>query len=138
MFNAGIAEGHSTSIAPKILAASVFSNISLIFSPSHPFQGHGQSSISWKDFVLFIRLHFPYLNHIIRTYFTNRFIDQSVPIHLPVVSETPTVLNRELLSLFCLTNSSFQNLPHLHLLYSTAKQGKNFNSLASALKGIGK
>ncbi len=29
MFNAGIAEEHSTSIAPKILAASVFSNISL-------------------------------------------------------------------------------------------------------------
>jgi len=120
MFNAGIADEHSNSIVPKLLATSVFR--------------YGQNSICWRDFVLFIRLNFPYIDNIIRAYFTNRFINKSVPIHLPVVSETPSVLNTELLSLFCLTNSSFQNLPQLHLVYSTAKYGKNFNNLAASLK----
>jgi len=45
------------------------------------------------------------------------------------------VLNNDILKLFYLSNSDFQQVAKLDMLYSTSKSGTSFNRLALAIKG---
>ena len=65
----------------------------------------------------------------------HKFVDSSIPLKIPNLDANSQMLNRDLLGLFYLHNHYFQQHPNLHLLYSSQKQSKKFQALASALKG---
>jgi len=93
------------------------------------------TTISWRDMTYNIKNNLPYINKMIKIYFSGKFIEPAIPLRLPVLEEESHILNKELLGVFYLSNSFFHNLPKLQLLYSTAKSGTSFNRLAYSLRG---
>ena len=78
----------------------------------------------------------PYLTKMIKQYFSAKFVQPNLPLKLPSLDSESYIFNKEMLGMFYLSNTFFQNVPKLHLIYSTAKSGTSFNRLAYALKGI--
>jgi hypothetical protein len=93
------------------------------------------TTISWRDMTYNIKNNFPYINKMVKLYFSGKFVEPGIPLRLPELEEESQILNKELLGVFYLSNSFFHNLPKLQLVYSTAKSGTSFNRLALSLRG---
>jgi len=93
------------------------------------------TTISWRDMTYNIKNNLPYINKMVKLYFSGKFVQPGIPLHLPALEEESQILNKELLGVFYLSNSFFHNLPKLQLVYSSAKSGTSFNRLALSLRG---
>jgi len=91
--------------------------------------------LPWSQFASQIREYLPHINDLIPIYMAHKFVDSLIPLKIPNLDAPSQMLNRDLLGLFYLHNHYFQQYPNLHLLYSSQKQGRKFQALATALKG---
>jgi len=122
IFNSGKTHSEPNSLSAKLLVNSVFKN--------------DQTTISWKEFVRYVKEKLPNLNNVIRDYFSSKFVNPEVSIKTPTITPASNIniLTPDLISIFSLTDSTFYSLPKASLIYSTDTSGKNFHSLAKAIK----
>jgi len=122
IFNTGKTSSEPNSLAAKLIVNSIFKN--------------DQTSINWREFTKYIKEKYPNINKVVQDYFTTKFVNPDVKIKTPALGGVSgnSILNADLISIFCLTDPQFFTLPKINLLYSSDTQGKSFYQLANAIK----
>jgi len=91
------------------------------------------ASMDYISFIAALKTQLPFINKVIKQYFSVKFMDTEPKIQLPKLSKGSEILNDQLLGLFYLSHGAFQNVNQLTLLYSTSSSKTDFDTLSKTL-----